>query len=99
MGDADEKDISELFRMASEHFEGADDGIEEMFSMLVGVTLRYRDILVHSSGEPLTVGETRQALDAFMVVMKTHNIPANLDKRIHDLMILWLEEIKQRIHH
>lgn len=99
MGNADEKDISELFNRISEHFEGADEGIKEMFSMLVGVTLEYRDILIHSSGTPLTVGETRQALDAFMVVMKAHNIPANLDRRVHDLVILWLEEIKLRIHH
>jgi len=96
--ETDEKDIEEIFERVAEHFEGADDGARGMFQMLVSVTLKYRDILKHSTGDPLTVGETREALDIFMGVLKTHKIPAGLDRRMHDLVIMWLEELKLRVH-
>lgn len=94
-----EDDIRELFERVSEHFEGADEGARGMFSMLVRTALAYRDTLVHSTGLPLTVGETRAALDAFMATLQSHRIPPGLDKRVKDLVILWLEEIRTRIHH
>ncbi len=95
----DDNDIKDLFDRVSEHFEGADEGTRAMFSMLVNTALHYRDTLIHSTGKGLTVGETRAALDAFMEVMKTHQIPAGIDKRVHDLVILWLEELKEKVHH
>jgi len=95
----DEKDIQELFDKVSKHFEGADEGARGMFAMLVRVALKYRDTLEHSSGQPLTVAETREALGVFMEVIKTQRIPDGLDKRIHDLVILWLEELKTMVHH
>jgi len=96
---SDNDDIKALFERVSEHFVGADEGSKAMFGMLVQTALKYRDILEHSSGIPLTVAETRAALDAFMGVLQTHKIPEGLDKRIHDLVILWLEELKTRVHH
>lgn len=95
----DECDIQELFDRVAEHFEGADEGARGMFAMLVNTALKYRDTLMHSSGHALTVGETREALDAFMEVLQTHEIPKGLNKRSHDLVILWLEEIKEKVHH
>jgi len=92
--DANEKDIKELFGRVSEHFKDADDGARAMFSMLVDNTLRFRDMLHHSSGHTLTVEETRTALSAFMGVLKTHEVPKDLDPIIHDLVVLWLEKLK-----
>lgn len=92
-------DIETLFDKVAEHFEGADEDSRWMFSMLVKIALKYRDTLSQSTGIPLTVAETRNALDAFMGVLKTHNIPSGIDKRVHDLVILWLEELKARVHH
>lgn len=95
----EEDDIQGLFDRISEHFDGVDEGSRGMFVMLVNTALRYRDMLVHSSGKPLTVGETREALDAFMGVIRTHEIPKDLDKRVHDLVVMWFEEIKEKVHH
>jgi hypothetical protein len=95
----DECDIQDLFDRVAEHFEGADEGARGMFSMLVHTALKYRDTLMHSSGHTLTVGETREALEAFMEVLQTHEIPKGLNNRSHDLVILWLEEIKEKVHH
>ena len=89
-----EKDIKELFEHVSEHFKDADDGAKIMFSILVDTTLKYRDMLHHSSGHTLTVEETRSALSAFMGVLKTHEMPRDLEPLIHDLVVLWLEELK-----
>ena len=95
----DEKDIEALFDRVSKHFEGADEKARGMFGMLVDTALKYRNILLHSSGHVLTVGETRQALDAFMEVLQAHEIPQGLDKRVHDLVIMWFEEIKEKVYH
>jgi hypothetical protein len=95
----DDDDITLLFEKVSEHFAGADEGAQGMFQMLVSTTLAYRDILVHSTGVSLTVAETRAALDAFMETLTTHRIRPGIDKRVKDLVILWLEELKTRIHH
>ena len=96
--DIDGDDIKELFERISSRFDGADDGTKEMLAMLVNTTLKYRETLEHASGIPLTVGETRGALDAFMSVMQTRRIPDGLNKRIRDLLLLWLEELKLRVH-
>ncbi|MFA5812372.1 MAG: hypothetical protein WC956_08600 [bacterium] len=99
VSDMDEEDIKELFDRVAKQFEGADEGTHAMFSMLVSTALRYRDMLVHSTGQPLTVVETREALDAFIKVVKTHDIPVGLEKRVHGLVMMWLEELRERIHH
>lgn len=95
----DDDDIRALFERVAAHFDGADEGARAMFSMLVKTALRYRDLLEHASGQPLTVAETRAALDAFMLTLKTHQIPHGVEKRSRDLVILWLEELKARVHH
>lgn len=95
----DDEDIRALFEKVAGHFEGADDSSRAMFSMLVKTALKYRDILMHSSGIALTVAETREALGVFMEVLKTHQIPQTVDKHIKDLVVLWLEELKTHVHH
>lgn len=92
-------DIEKLFGRIAEHFQHADEKSHEMFRMLVSTALKFRDELKEKTGVPLTVGETQKALDIFMEVLKNHKMPQNLDKNIHDLVILWLEEVKVMLHH
>lgn len=99
MSNNEDDDINALFERVAGHFEGSAEGAKGMFSMLVKTALNYRDILIRSSGLPLTVAETRSALGVFMEVLKTHRIPKVLDRRVHDLVILWLEELRMRVHH
>jgi hypothetical protein len=91
-------DIKVLFERIAHHFAGADEGARGMFQMLVATALRYRDLLVHAGGAPLTVDETKVGLDAFMKVLQTHEIPAGLPPRIHELVVMWLQELKEKIH-
>lgn len=92
-----EKDVEVFLRNIASRFEGIDEGVVRMFRMLVEVTLHYRDEL-EKNGEILTVQTTKDALDAFMGVMKTHTIPENLPPQAHQLVVHWLEEIKKTVH-
>lgn len=91
-------DIKNLFERVLKHFEGADEGARGTFSVLVKTTLKYRDWLVESNSSPLTVAETKAALNAFLTVLKEQKIPGALPKRVHDLVILWLKEIQKTVH-
>ncbi len=90
-------DINEFLQGVLDKVSDVDAETHRMFKMLVNTTLQYRDEL-HDKGEHLTVGQTQQALDAFMQVMKTHEIPANLNDNSHQLVVKWLEEIKKNVH-
>lgn len=90
----DEKDIVELFDKIAKHFAGAEDGSRAMFSMLVKTTLAQRDRLVEVGEEPLIVAEVREALVALMEVLKAHAIPEGLAPRVKNLVVAWLEELK-----
>lgn len=92
-------DIKQLFARLAEHFKDADDNTHRMFSMLVKTTLKHRDELLKKTGVSLTIGETQKALEIFMEVLKTRKIPPKLDKNVHDLVILWLEELKTHLYH
>lgn len=92
-------DIEMLFRRIEHHFADKDEGAKHMLAMLVRIALSYRDHLVAINEPPLTVGETQQALDAFMVVVKTQQFPAIPEQRIKKLVLLWLEELQRTVHH
>ncbi|MFH1875074.1 MAG: hypothetical protein ABH859_07850 [Pseudomonadota bacterium] len=94
-----DNDIAKIFEQAGEYFQDKDESIYRMFAMLVKATLKYRDDLLERKDETLTVGETQKALDVFMQVLQTQEIPSDLEQNVHDLLILWLEELKQRVRH
>lgn len=90
-------DIERLFKRVAEHFKGATEPTKRMFSMLVDETLKFRDELLKGKNEILTVGETHRALDAFMKVLKTHEIPDGLEKNVKELLLRWLKALKLKI--
>jgi hypothetical protein len=93
----EDNDIRELFDRMACHFDGADDGIRKMFSLLVETTLKYRDVIWHSRGQTLSVGETKEALGIFMDVLKTQRLAEDIDPKIKGLIMMWLEGLKKRI--
>lgn len=93
-----ETDIERFLRSVVDRLGDVDDGTYRMFRMLVETALSYRDELA-DNGETLTVVETQGALDAFMEVMKTHDIPKQLPAHVHQLVVRWLQEIKKTVHH
>ncbi|OGQ21909.1 MAG: hypothetical protein A3C46_01425 [Deltaproteobacteria bacterium RIFCSPHIGHO2_02_FULL_44_16] len=92
-------DVEQFLKQVIERFGDVSDGTKEIFKLLVETTLDYSENLKTSGNNTLTVGETKIALDAFMEIMKTHEIPKNLSGNSYDLVIRWLEEIKKTVHH
>ena len=92
-------DIEHLFRKVEKHFGEANEGIKQMFSMLVHETLAFRDDLVNRNELALNIGETQKALDVLMEILKTHKFPEVENKRIKELVLRWLSAINKNIHH
>lgn len=91
-------DIERLFRRAEERFGGANEGVRQMFAMLIRETLAYRDELMKQQKPPLTVQETQRALDILMEILKTQQFPEIDDERIKGLVLCWLDKINSTIH-
>ena len=92
-------DIERLFKRVEEHFGKANEGIRQMFAILIHETLVYRDELVEKHSSPLTVHETQRALDALMEILKTQQFPEVDDERTKKLVLRWLDKINHTIHH
>ena len=97
-GNMNDDDVSQLLRRIGEKVGQVDEKSLRMFRLLVTVTLQYRDQL-RAQGEILTVEETKKALNVFRIVLKTREIPEELESRARELVMLWLQEIKKTIHH
>ena len=94
----DDDDIQGIFDEMAQKLGDGDEGVKAMFAMLVKGALKYRDHLVATKGVPLRVKETREAIDAFMIVMKTHQLPSGLNETVKGLVVTWLQEIKNLRH-
>jgi len=68
-------------------------GEKKIIMLLIDTTLHYRDELRRNTGEKLTVEETQMALNIYLNTVKTGQIPANIEKKIGNLIKLWLEKI------
>ena len=91
-------DIERLFRRVEERFGDANEGIRQMFAMLIHETLAYRDELMKQQKSPLTVRETQRALDILMEILKIQQFPEVDDERIKILVLRWLDKINSTIH-
>lgn len=91
-------DIEQLFRQVEKRFGKANEGIKQMFAMLVHETLTYRDELVEKKEPAFSVGETQRALDTLMEILKTHTFPEIDDGRIKELIMRWLNALNKNVH-
>ncbi len=88
-------DINLVFEKIKEHFENKQDGGHEMFQTLVNVTLKHRDDLEKTGELVITVDETKKALEVFMKILVERRFPDNVDARIKELVLKWLDELKK----
>lgn len=91
-------DIESLFREVEKRFGESNEGIKQMFAVLIHETLAYRDELVEKKEQALSVSETRRTLDALMEILKSHKFPKIDDPRIKELVMRWLNAINKNIH-
>jgi len=60
---------------------------------LIDYTTKYRDDLKARTGEILTVGETRKAVDIYLEAVQTERLRGDLVPKIDGLVKYWLTEI------
>jgi hypothetical protein len=89
----DERDIEELFISVLEESGQDTDAVRNVFSTLVHTTLRYRDDVLASRGEVVTVEDARTCLGWLVTALATGNMPQTDNKTRLGLLKLWLEEL------
>jgi len=89
----DRDDLDKYFEeiLANEGYVSAES--LDVLKKLINLTLKFRDKLKAETGEILTVGETRRALDVYLKAIKQGRISKNLDSKIEALVRLWIKEI------
>lgn len=65
----------------------------DILTKLIDYTIKFRDELKAKTGEILTVGETRQAVDIYLEAVQTERLRENLVPRIDLLVKYWLTKI------
>lgn len=92
---AETDDISIVFEKIRKHFDGKGESEHKMFHTLVDTALKYRDELASSGEKPISVDETKKALDGFMKIIVERKFPDDIDDRSKGLVLRWLEELKK----
>ncbi|MBI5299110.1 MAG: hypothetical protein HY877_02275 [Deltaproteobacteria bacterium] len=88
------KEIEDLFERLAKQYGVSPEESKPIFTLLVKTTLKYRDMLMARGEKPLTVEETRAALDELLHVMNKKSFSPNISPRIHELVQLWHDEVK-----
>ena len=94
----DERDIEKLFISVLEKSGQNTDDVRNVFSILVCTTLRYRDDVLASRGEVVTVEDVRTCLGWLIPAITTGNMPKTDNKARLGLLKLWLEELGKNAH-
>ena len=86
-------DLNKYFNEILESEKYISSGAMDVLRQLIRLTLDYRDKMKAETGEILTVGDTRIAVDIYLGVIKTGRMPAEMTDRIGSLVKYWLQEI------
>lgn len=92
------KEIETLFERLSQAYGISPGGSKEIFTFLVTITLKYRDMLLVKGEKALTIDEVRNALDELLHVMESKKFSSDLSSRIQTLVTLWYDEVKLRLY-
>ena len=85
--------IQEYFKMVLEQNKNASVETIAILMKLIDYTTKYRDDLKARTGEILTVGETRKAVDIYLEAVQTERLRGDLVPKIDGLVKYWLTEI------
>jgi len=89
----DESEIHTLFMRVAGQARDLPEDVENVFSILVSSTLRYRDSLKEDLGMVVTVEDVRVALDWLLESMRTKRLPETNNALRLDLLKIWLDEL------
>lgn len=85
--------IKEFFKTILENNKNASVETIDILTKLINYTIEYRDKLKAKTGEVLTVGNTRAAIDVYLEAVQTEHLRGDLDPKIDRLIKYWLTEI------
>lgn len=85
--------IQEYFKMVLEQNKNTSVETIDILTKLIDYTIKFRDELKAKTGEILTVGETRQAVDIYLEAVETEHLRTDLEPRIDLLVKYWLTKI------
>lgn len=94
-----EPELEALFDTLAKRYGISPIGSKQIFTLLVKITLKYRDMLVRTGEKSLTVEETREALDELLKVMQVKKFSTHISNRIRQLVTLWHDELKVYLYH
>jgi hypothetical protein len=86
----DENRVVDLLRQME---QAADPAARKTLGILIEETLAFRDWLVANNQPPLTVGDTRAALEAFEMLIQGKQLPSELTEQQRTLLARWYERI------
>lgn len=89
----DEEDIKNLFQSLTQGTTKELKGVQEVFSILVKTTLRYRDALLTAEGTILTVEDVRKTLQWLVPALATGEVPLMCNRVQQELLKMWIEEL------
>lgn len=69
-----------------------------IFGKLINLTVGFRDRWKAEKNEIVTVDDTRKALDAYSAALKEERIPDGLERKIEELVRLWLQKINRKFY-
>lgn len=92
----DEEEIKNLFQGLTQGSSKDLEGAQEVFSILVKTTLRFRDSLLASEGIVLTVEEVRKTLQWLVPALATGESPQMGNRIRQELLKTWLEKLNPR---
>ena len=86
-------DIEEYFKSVMDCNKEASVEAIDILKKLIDYTIKYRDELKAETGEILTVGITKQAIDIYLEAVQTERLRGDLDPKIDRLVKYWLTKI------
>ncbi len=85
--------IKEYFKTVLENNQNISPEVIDILKKLIDYTIKYRDELKADTGEILTVGDTKQAINIYLEAVQTERLQGNPDPKIDRLVKYWLTEI------
>ncbi len=85
--------IKEYFKTVLENNKNISPEAIDIFKKLIDYTIKYRDELKADTGEILTVGDTKQAINIYLEAVQTERLQSSPDPKIDRLVKYWLTEI------
>jgi len=88
-----EKGLNSLFLKAAEHAAQKTEDVRVVFIILVEGSLKYRDHVMETTGQVITVEHVRTALKWLVPVLATGELPLERNDLSLGLLKLWVEEL------